>query len=1384
MKHAIKIKRLPLCALILLGLTTQQVFALGQESQDSVQHNTPTDTALQATGFDPFAYRLQKRHMEKGYDFEYKNGRWLNHLSLGVVGSGFLYGSKQTQNAGSGEPLLDKGASYGAFLQYDITRLHGLRLLYNEARFPDGSSTPSVRTRELLLGYVFNLTNYFKGYAPGRRFHTSLLLNAGLGKTRNGQENVRYVRGEVGLQFDYALLRNLSLFAEPYLSLTPDRYNLDFHPGKFEYMGGLRAGVRVRPYGWKDYADYFAAGAEGIPNPTWYQRFFFGGSVGRFKSNTTGYYDKKNWWKDYNLFLGYELGAMSNLRLMFTTKDDNESVSFRHKNNVELDYMLDLIGAFRGYQPKQRLRLFGYAGMGAKFIDQNNGKAPKGMYTYADKTAAYLTGGLSLHYYFTPQWSIFAEPWLGKEVTGQEKALMGGVRVGGQFNMINTHTYVKRFINDEQDLQAMLAWRKRPFSHLFYGGSLGFGTYSRDVYGQFGEYTHVIPMTLFAGYHFSPTQSLRLQGTYLQPTQRNNMTPKAKRLQAHLDYMLNFTNLVHSYRSDRHWTFSGFAGVGARFVETNKQTSVAPMGVVGVNVDYRLRNGMSIFLEPYTSVTYARNMPTLDFGYGVNAGLALNLENAYMYGPAVGGTPSKEWNSLFGRRLFFGAGSGYLFNRHKGRSMNYLPMMAYMGYKLTPVQSLRLRAVYAKTTDQNDRSARMSGHLDYMLNLTNLYAGYRRNRDFQIQNFIGMGIELYPSPLTGQDRKSLVATGGFNATLRIKNGLSVFAEPQIALLHNLQNDRKDLDVQGAILAGLHLDLDPIHAYHPRFGKHSEKWHPAFYERLFFGLGYGWTNFINSHMGTKPTATVMAGYYVSPIHTWRARAMFHPRTSMISPKQRVSASIDYMFSLTNMLNAYDPNRRLNLSGVLGLGLHYTEQDKKEAPRNGRLAMKLGLQATGGLNIDYRVTPSVHAFVEPFIGMNMGALSPQQHRYTLGINGGLIVKMQENKMAFKQAAQTMSHRVFYEGALGLVMPVNVPGSQNNLGYSIDGRMGLWVNSFMGLRASVAAQTYYHSPSYASMKDFRNGKPKGMASTTNLTARGEFIFNPLNLTDEGRQAANTRRFDLNVAVGLEAAVSGSSAQIGTGNDVSIPYGYTLSAQLLYRTNPYTALFLEPRFERLKTGYYKSARQVTGTDPDRLLTLQAGIRLQTPTRQQRMAFKQLDKTIFVPHSFVGARLGGYRSVGASKSVRGGRTASMFTVEYGYAATALHSAKVQFSASRYVTHANDHRYAYLDYGLLYMTNLTNMITGTQASRRINVYGEIGPMFTSMVGHTRNAPRNRHFAAGAAAGIMGTYRLNDKLSLNAEGLGQMMGARSLMPGGRQLINCLRLNLTAGVQYNF
>lgn len=1361
--------------------------------------------------FDPFDYRLQSRFLEKGEPYRVDSiGRW-PHLTLGFFGGYNFHANQSTINQGR-VGAVDRGYSFGAGLRYQWTPLHGVRAAYVGSRYNDNPfSSSTLKVNELMLGYTFNFTNYFKGYNPKARFQTLASLSVAGARVASSTKKESAARAELGLMFDYRFWRNWSVFVEPYIGVATDNYDQNITNHGFDYIGGVRAGVQLNATAFREMYNHAKRAENNLYQPkAWYQNFFTGASAGRMFSNASRLYGLSGKWVDSHVFLGYRFSPVQSLRVMATYFKSPEPVERKHHVMGEIDYLLNFNSFWNGYDPNRHWRVSGLFGVGMRYLDTNNGQGAKHMRQYDDKLAPYATLGLDINYYLTKQISFFAEPYAALAfpvVDGQKKTLFGGLRGGFQLDFIDTYTYMPRRAVTSEEKKVALDWGQRPMSHFFYGMSAGIMGVHKHVKDNYTT----MPFNVFLGYRFTPVQALRLQATYIKSENERLLEPHTKHVMGQLDYMVNFTNLFYGYNPSRIFDVNGYIGVGAKYLEPDNtyaygkyyldkkpyQVRLAPMFTSGANVSVRLYKGINAFVEPWAGLHYARGQRFYVFTYGLNGGLSVNFDNANLYGERVFGRPASGWNPNFLRHFFVGGGGGLLgihtvdkAGKPDERDLNHFNQSTdmFFGYRFTPNQALRARAKYNRTQENRDRSRHLEGTIDYMVDMTNAFAGYDPQRPFSVYTYAGIGARY----LT-KDNKDWgardgyfagMATMGAGATYRIKNGLSAYAEPYLSV-SKYKSDGFYTMMYG-LNAGLMLDFAPIYAYRPRFGTPSEKWMPHRGDRIFFGGNFGWLRIQRQKDDDLFPASLFVGYRFSPIHALRAKLNYnHSPKGATMRRYHMSGNIDYMFNLTNMLNEYDPSRRFHFTGVLGLGIRYPES--RYTPNIGHLR----LQGNAGLNVSYAITPNVHAFVEPYVGaVRAGERKEDFLDYYAGLNTGFFFTVNSFRKFYKtpksqedKIRERLSSGPFFEGALGFMQPVGEGGGTHMAGQALEGRIGYWTDPMLGVRASFLVQNYYYGKHYVTYRDADQGKQFSYAGAMSAKLRIEGLLNPLNISQAGQHRAVDRKFDINLSAGIEMGGMGKKYSVGMGQENFGIYGITAAAQFLYHAGAGVSLFAEPRFEHVASWYLVASKALAPLREnlkDNIFTLNAGVRVTRPTLRDRKHYKPL---AFREDAFIALSVGGYRAVTGYKPVGEGYLGLSTTANLGYHFTPIHSAKAQMELSFYSGSGSEQKYRFMDYRLLYMANLTNLYLG-KGAHCINVYGELGGVVSTVAKSPKNVKLSK-VAPGLAGGFLVTYNLNRNFSITCEPLGQFVFKKDYLPGwGRPHMKQLRMDLSAGVMYNF
>lgn len=1330
---------------------------------DSVSASTGSVSTRRAP-IDPFMYRVQNRHLEKGADFYSDSIKWTDHISLGLFTGPVVHGGHvSSMTLGS---RINFGRPIGVIASFQFSRLHGARLIYQNNLFKNNYRIDgSLNTHELGAGYMFNFTNYFKGYDPNKRFNVLATATAFADFTKTKFDGKRRVgaRGEFGLLFNYRVLRNLSVFAEPYIGLTTDDYDHDLTPHRYDFLGGLRAGVATNG-ATKSFFEHVRNSKNNLYQPKfWGQHFFFGASGGRIWSNADKDPIHGKMSAESHVFLGYRFSPAHALRFQATYFKTPENIERKHHVMGELDYMINFTNMWRGYDPKRRFLVSGILGMGARYLE-DPGKD--------DVVVPMAVAGLGFNYHLTPQISFFAEPYGGYALgrKGAKNTIFGGIRGGVQFDFIDTYTYMPHYALTTHEMEVASKWQMNPMSHVFYGASLG----SQAVHSRPNNNEFTMPFNVFIGYRFTPVQSLRFMGSYIKTDED---IVRGKHTSFELDYMLNFSNLIYGYKENRRLNVTGFVGAGMRNIiseGTNGRRAV--MISSGANVSYRLYKGMSLFLEPYVQLAYTQPHRYYSFVGGVNGGVMVDMEYATMYGKRLGGDYQPDWKNEVWRHFFVGGGGGITgVHTRVYKHMKTYPMFLLMGYRFSPNQALRLKAGYIKTDENIDRHQHVSAEVDYMLNFTNMFNPYRPNRLLNVMGYLGVGAKYLDNLKDRDGILSPMGTMGVDIALRIKPGLSVFAEPHLDIAK--AKDQNFLSMYYGANLGLVLSFDELNAYSPRWGTPTAEWIFKPYQRLFFGGSAGYLRTQRVSSKNQVPVSLFMGYRFNPNHALRLRATYNKTDEKINRSNHVGGSLDYMFNASNMIAGYKPNRPLNLIGFIGLGVRNVEAENLK-----RNEVALGLMGNAGMDIAYRVTRNLNIFIEPYVGGVHSRRTKENVNFFMGVNGGIVLNLQDVDESYRGVKT--NHNPIVEAAYGWMFPMRTGSGMVNSGLSLDVRLGTWLDPYFGVRGSLLFEHYGYSPYYSSQKDKNKDKDNGNANSRVVKGRVEGLFNPLNLSSNWRENADEKKFELNLAAGIELGVADKKYAIGKGDDKYGVYGITFAAQALYKVNPNTAIFIEPRYEHMAAwfvGSGKTVKYLGDFKHDNIATISGGVRVIRGTAEQRDDERRLN---FEQSIFMMANVGGYKGLGYYKRENGGRLGKFGGLSLGFLITPVHGIKFNVQPSWYKVKggAKPYNYTLMDYRLSYLLNFSNLYQ-SPAYRKVDFYWQAGVGLSTIISSPKGWKRR---APSASLGFLVAYNINKHWAITTEPLGQLVAKKHFLPGYsiKPRMAMMRADFSVGAMWKF
>ena len=399
----------------LMGLRAETVSSLlpGETEQlaaDTVNAAATTaDVLMKPEPEDPMKGAMQGRFLEKGADWTSDSVGWVNHLTLGIYSGALAHGGHASRGHAFASRF-DMGLPLGIMLNYQFKPYHGFRLMYQHNNFNHNYRREgNLIVNEYGLGYLFNFTNYFKGFNPNKRLHVSATTTAFASQVtrRVGTKDIVRLsaRGEVGLLFDYRVVKGLSVFVEPYVGLTSDDYDHYFTPHKYEFLGGVRGGIATEgSLAWAFYLHCRDISQEKYKPTVWGHNFYFGASAGHQWTNAQRLPGTRDLWLDAHAFLGYRFGPIHSLRAMGTYVKNPEPLMRRNHVQAELDYMVNFTNMWSGYDPKRWLRVSAYIGAGGRFLARDGGSQMGG----TDQLVPMATAGVDVNFYVTPQVSLMA----------------------------------------------------------------------------------------------------------------------------------------------------------------------------------------------------------------------------------------------------------------------------------------------------------------------------------------------------------------------------------------------------------------------------------------------------------------------------------------------------------------------------------------------------------------------------------------------------------------------------------------------------------------------------------------------------------------------------------------------------------------------------------------------------------------------------------------------------------------------------------------------------------------------------------------------------------------------------------------------------------------
>lgn len=813
---------------------------------------------------------------------------------------------------------------------------------------------------------------------------------------------------------------------------------------------------------------------------------------------------------------------------------------------INLDYMANISAFVRGYNPDRLFDFYGIAGLTYKRSFQyGNGNN--------------LFGGVlgfQGNFTISPLFDVYIEPKVtlandsfndSRKALDRKFDLIPEVTVGITYKMVpedkrktteftNTKFKDNLFFTTAFGVQRVTSRLMdiKDKNYAGFSGMLGMGGWFNQIHG--------IRLSALLG--FSPFIS--------EPGVSN--THKLLNATGRADYLINYSNLFGGYNESRIFKLYGVFGLELATTKY-EDTSWKLAGGFGLGLQgaFRVSPTIDLFMEPRMSFynkTYTQGSDNVFDGvasmlFGVTYHSSDNEYKKFndifvqksradhmfvMASAGIGATYSR-----FDQELTPGESLAYRFNLGFGKWFSKSSGLQISGGTLL----LGTRNPYSLEHDPC-RVRMLTLSADYLLNMTNVVAGYSEDRLFELIG--GAGI----SAIYHHSKFYPAFQAFFRGQFNIKNNWGVYVEPYAVwsptrtLFTNTIATRKSIVMTanvGTTYALRGYDAASYQAYAASEGK-----------RLFFSFGVGASGNLDTQLfkaakfRVGPTGRFSVGCWETPVLGWRTTVMAEKLNGETNVKDISHAGLeaDVMFNIMNAAVGYKPHRLfdLNLNAGVHAGFAIVNHSMRFIP---------GVR--GGLQGVFNITPQIGAYIEPQIAVYLNKFDAENKQKTnVALLAGLIYTMNQSGRDKSANSSYMDNKNFISmyggvGLYGNTLMSKFSGKfANKMTYSGGLAYGRWINPVHGLRLN-AEYNHIQKP-YETV-----GKKMAVAA-----ARVDYMFNMTSLM-MGYDPHS--KFDAILFAGAGAAVP----VVGANQNAKTTYTLAFGLKANVRISDHVNFYVEPR-------------------------------------------------------------------------------------------------------------------------------------------------------------------------------------------------------------------------------
>lgn len=906
-------------------------------------------------------------------------------------------------------------------------------------------------------------------------------------------------------------------------------------------------------------------------------------------------------------------------------------------------------------------------------------------------------------------------------------------------------------------------------------------------------------MQLQVGKWFTSTHGMRI-GLESSINQRY----KGGELPIHLgltaDYLYNLSSHVWGYNPNRPFEVTFVAGLGGHYNIYEDNDGIS-LGIgTGFRGDVRLSPMIDLFVEPklnfYTNGFYPTAARSWVGGYwspslmaGVTYKMVSRADRHHL---------SNFLTKPFGENLFLSVGGGAEFMLSSTNSLSSSRPVGMggslaIGSWISPSSGIRLTAgsgysgIIAANSTQEITLKRVTGQFDYLLSLNPMFGGYRRDEWFNLYAILGLNANMSQRFIPdnrgdGNSERFFQLGGGLGlqANFQVHDNVSLYLEPRLNVYPNTMAGgvtHHRFDALAQVMAGVtYRRTEREKRLQNGTANFSSR------DQWFLEAGVGLNAILSSDLGElgfqamKPLLTVGVGKWFNHNSALRfklgAGYLGEVGQGGDNRTEIIATDLDYLFSLTNLMNGYNPKRRFAVNGVVGLSAIFNSGTTPE-PGGSKLNAGVGVGLQGMIN----VTPAFGIYLEPRV---TGYLTNDLARGDVGIfpidvmgsmTAGLSYRFQmvdkaTNRLGVSADNHARGFISLAGGVNGLVQP---GGVTRDFAPSFYAGFGKWITPLAAFRIGAEGALI---------------PEEGNANRyTEYAAIGaDFMTSLSNMVTPYR---HDRIFNLNAFAGASwgAVYTGRRSDNFATNDFNafVP-SVRAGLQASFRVSDAIELYLEPQLSFFPLGNLEYRNEIRN---DLLYTARAGITYRIMSGNMAVTTKRFRNSDFMANTFASTSMG----VGAyAERLSAGLSKELWTIEsalsFGKWFNNLSGARLTVYNSN-IDDTSSKAFRRYDMTMIgihldYMLNMSNLLSGSYEDRKFEVIGIIGMGYDHV-----SASNDKGSAFGGSVNVQGLYNINKQWGAYIEPSAMLFLNKVT---GRDFLAGYKLNGVAkvmvGTQYRF